>query len=448
MKAGVTRALLVGALALVLLAGAQGSALGAARLDRSFGEQGFIPIASGDAARFVWPPSGRQTIARDPSGRILVGGPDAMGFSVSRYRADGRLDRSFGEGGVATVSFGRSGRGLDRSGAVSALAVQPDGRILLAGNYEGNPQDYCDECSPEPEDPRAYAAIVRLDPDGSLDPRFGGDRRGRSLGIVHLRMTEITDLAIRGGKILLSGARITPWPDSSEVGFVARLRLDGGLDRGFGKRGWALLPRVRKGDGGPWSSISALAFAPGGTIFGAGYDRGRYLLTRLDAGGRRVRRFGGDGIRHLRVGKACACARGLGLARDRRGRLLVSGYARFGKRESIALVRLLPGGGLDRGFGAAGVARAAIGPTSLGAGVAVQRDGRIVVAGSSGRVFVDRLAVARFRPDGARDRSFFGGAFVSVRGGPGVQPLIDRSGGLLVAGETGVARFLIGRAGR
>lgn len=445
MKTGAIKALLVGALALVLLAGAQGSALGAARLDRSFGDAGFVPVEVAGAGGFVWPPSGRQTIALDPSGRLLVGGSDKRGFAVSRYRANGRLDRSFGENGVATVSFGEGGRALNRPGTVAALAVQPDGRILLAGNYEGNPQDYCEECSPEPEDHRAYAAVVRLDPDGSLDPRFGGDRRGRFLGIVKFRLIEITDLAIRGGRILIAGARITPWPQMSETGFLARLRLDGEVDRGFGEGGWSSLAAGKRGDT-PWSSISALAFGRGGKIYGGGYDGGRFLLARFGADGRRERGFGNGGVLRLRVGTPCACARGLGLTRDRRGRLLVSGYARFGKRDSVALVRVLPGGRLDRGFGAAGIARAPVGAGSSGRGVVVQPDGRIVVAAASGMLFQPRFTVVRLKPDGARDRSFFGGAFTAKAGGPGVQPLIDRAGRLLVAGEKGVARFLIGRA--
>ena len=63
-------------------------------------------------------------MALQPDGKILVAGYTfPWELSVVRYAPDGRLDRSFGSGGVAV---GPSGRAL-------GLAIQPDGKIVAAG---------------------------------------------------------------------------------------------------------------------------------------------------------------------------------------------------------------------------------------------------------------------------------------------------------------------------
>jgi len=97
---------------------------------------------------FVGEPSGPQSeapqaIATYPDNRFVVGGLSVPGvgetdFGVARLRANGSLDTSFGDGGTVTTVID------DRPGLqfsfVSALAVQPDGRVLavgLAGDSQG-----------------------------------------------------------------------------------------------------------------------------------------------------------------------------------------------------------------------------------------------------------------------------------------------------------------------
>jgi uncharacterized delta-60 repeat protein len=98
---------------------------------------------------FVGTPSGPQqeapqAIAIAPDGRFVVGGLSVPGagqtdFGLARLNADGSLDAAFGEGGTVTTVID------DRSGLqfsfVSALTVQPDGRVLavgLTGNRQGH----------------------------------------------------------------------------------------------------------------------------------------------------------------------------------------------------------------------------------------------------------------------------------------------------------------------
>src|SRR3569832_614950 len=107
-------------------------------LDKRFGKNGKITT---DFFRNV---DSISAIAIQPDGRILVAGfaqlPGNGGnprvFALARYRSDGNPDTSFGNGGAFTTSFGGS------FAAVSALMVQPDGKIVVAETVNFNPDQH------------------------------------------------------------------------------------------------------------------------------------------------------------------------------------------------------------------------------------------------------------------------------------------------------------------
>jgi uncharacterized delta-60 repeat protein len=77
-----------------------------------------------------------SSLALQPNGKIVAGGQTAVAnnadFAVFRYDPDGRLDESFGRGGVAIFDFqGREDR-------VHAVALQPDGKIVAVGQSEAD----------------------------------------------------------------------------------------------------------------------------------------------------------------------------------------------------------------------------------------------------------------------------------------------------------------------
>ncbi len=136
----------------------------AGRPDRSFGSGGTGVvdlggrIAQGSAVAAL--PDGRVLVAgslevdsRDPE----LGGSDAL---VARVDRDGRLDRSFGRQGVIRLRAGDAG-----FAGASALRVEADGRILLAGSAT--------DCG------TSSALVARLLPEGQIDRSFG--RRGALL---------------------------------------------------------------------------------------------------------------------------------------------------------------------------------------------------------------------------------------------------------------------------
>ena len=437
--------LIVSALAAFALS--QASVSAAARLDRSFGHRGYVEVP-GSAEWIGEAPTAGHRAAAYPGGRLVVGGHSVRGFAVYRYLPDGRPDRRFGDDGIAVVKLpGESGKGS--FGSVSALAVQPDGRILAAGLYTPFPVENCNECEPEYGDSREYSAVVRLHRDGALDTSFGGSRHGhRHQGMVLLHDKSINDMVVRRGKILIAGEAVQGPEEFGEDGYVARLDSAGSLDRSFGRRrGIVHLPPSRWDSESAQSSVGGIRLDAAGRIYAGGFDRGRFMLARLTRRGDIDRGFGRRGFVRTRVAGRCRCAWGQGLARDRRGRLLISGYVRLGDRSAIAIARYLPGGKLDPSFGRSGIVRTRLERAAYGDGVAVQRNGRIVVAASIAHphVYLGLFAAIRYMPDGSRDRSFFGDGVFEARflkpGDRAVQPLLDTSGRLLIVGETIVARF-------
>jgi uncharacterized delta-60 repeat protein len=141
-------------------------------LDPTFGSGGFVSEPVG--GRYA----GAQAIAIDASGRIVAAGNADGRVAVARYGPDGSVDRSFGTNGASTVGTG----GL--SGA-DGLALQLDGKIVVTGNGAN------------------VLAVLRLRPDGTLDPTFGEEGISRkAVGIY----AGVSDLVIQpSGQIVAAG---------------------------------------------------------------------------------------------------------------------------------------------------------------------------------------------------------------------------------------------------
>ena len=95
------------------------------------------------------------------AGVALVGTENA--FWAARMDATGRPDPSFGSAAGVTTLLGTGDESNGRDGHVRALAVQADGKVLVAGSARFEGASFW---------PRR-GAVVRYRPDGSLDPAFG-----------------------------------------------------------------------------------------------------------------------------------------------------------------------------------------------------------------------------------------------------------------------------------
>lgn len=173
-----------------------------------------------------------NAVALQGDGKIVVAGTtNAAGnsdFAVARLSADGTLDTGFGNGtGKAVVAFDAGGSNDDIGGS---LAIQPDGKLLVAGwsASAANGDDF---------------AIVRLLPDGTRDPAF--NLTGRvTVGFDFPASTNKSDQADNvivdpAGRILVGGVAQTSGQSFDFA--VARLLPNGQLDANFDGDGRATI---------------------------------------------------------------------------------------------------------------------------------------------------------------------------------------------------------------
>ncbi len=159
-------------------------------------------------------------VAIDSQGRILVGGEGSPGstgrdFLVARILPDGTLDTTFGtSNGKTTVNFGGS---LDDF--ASAMFVQPDGKIVLAGTVQSGGNN--------------NFAIARFDANGIPDTTLNGVGR-TTVDFAGQNDAGFSVVVQADGKILVGGAASSGTND--DFGIV-RLNVDGSLDSSFGTAG-------------------------------------------------------------------------------------------------------------------------------------------------------------------------------------------------------------------
>jgi uncharacterized delta-60 repeat protein len=175
-------------------------------LDSTFGSNGKL------TADFDSRNDQLHSLAIQPDGKIIaagaswkyldtVFGPD---FAIARFYANGAPDSSFGTDGRVITSIDGYQDGFD---IAYSVALQPDGKIILAGSTRSNIQD------PGYED----FALVRYNPDGSLDSSFGVN--GQLVTVV----SQYTDIAYSmiyqpDGKIVLGGT--APFGQNLYPGFA------------------------------------------------------------------------------------------------------------------------------------------------------------------------------------------------------------------------------------
>jgi uncharacterized delta-60 repeat protein len=343
-----------------------------------------------------------HAVAIQADGAVLVAGSSAFvtgtDFSVVRYGRDGGLDATFGNGGKVTTAVA-SGNGSDEAYAV---AVQPDGKILVAGNANmgSGGLDF---------------ALVRYNADGTLDTTFGnGGKVTTAIGAGTDRAYAI--LLQPDGRIVLGG-------DSDQVanGFdfaLVRYNTDGSLDPSFGNGGIVTTPIATFGGR---DSIYALTWQTVGgesRIVAVGGE-GDFVVARYTAAGALDAGFGNGGTVRGLFGSTIGAARGVVATAD--GKLVVAGHS----GHDHALVRLLADGVLDVSFGTAGRSVVAVSANNWDEVQALvqQADGKLVTAGWTyvGNSSSGDYVVTRFTVDGTLDTSFGDDGIVITPAAPGTK---------------------------
>jgi uncharacterized delta-60 repeat protein len=256
--------------------------------------------------------------------------------------------------------------------AAHAVAIQRDGKIVVVGFSFG--RDW---------------AIVRYNPDGSLDPTFGagGFKFVSPLGIEGDSWASA--VAIQpNGKLVVGG-----FTYANGLAFaLIRLNANGNLDPSFGSGG-ALLTDMLTGMGGD-SRVAALAIQPSGKIVAAGYAsiRGFYsdfALARYTDNGTLDPTFGTGGKVLTDLGGTAGIA---SLVAQTNGRIVAGGTA----GGDFAVARYTDNGSLDQTFGAGGTVLTDLGGYDALSAIVVQPNGKIVAAGSSNAHGTLDFALARY----------------------------------------------------
>ena len=245
-------------------------------LDTPFARPPWLPADNPHVAMF-------NALAIQPDGKIVAAGSSDLTVGVvARFTPDGQLDPTFGNGGWIAPQ---------PELAFFDLAIQPDGKLVAAGSrYE------------EIDISSGDAAVVRINPDGTLDAGFGD--AGRVLIV-----PPVTGHNIRGaasavvlgadGRILLGGGGEVSPDDGQYEGFeLFALNPDGSLDQGFGTAG-RVATRFRFPDATS-SQLWRLVMAPDGTLVASGSVQtatsGQFgVLAAYRADGAPLRSFGTEG---------------------------------------------------------------------------------------------------------------------------------------------------------
>jgi uncharacterized delta-60 repeat protein len=198
---------------------------------------------------------------------------------------------------------------------------------------------------------------------------------------------------------------------------AARAAAQGVLDPGFGSGGTLSLS-VAAGNNADEAFAVALDQDEG--IVAAGYrsdSNQRFAVVRLAHDGTLDSNFGQAGIASVTVGTR---ARAQALALQEDGKIVLAGYAVVNGVDQFAVVRLLAGGDPDPGFGSNGIVTTLFGTRDARAqAVAIQSDGKIVVGGWARNAANRDVALARYAKDGSPDPMFGSGGKVTIGIGTG-----------------------------
>ncbi len=306
------------------------------------------------------------------------------------------LDLTFDSDGVVTTSVS-IGNDYGRS-----MVIQPDGKIVVAGN-SSNGLEY-------------VFTIVRYNTNGSLDSTFDTDGIvTTSIGDSNSRANAV---AIQSdGKIVAAGFG---YNGTSADFALARYNTNGSLDSTFDNDG---IVTTAIGGGISNNVITSMLIQPDGKIVTGGsstnINNSAYVftLTRYNTDGSLDNSFDTDGIAITQVWYHDA-VNALALQSD--GKIIAAGLSlNFNYDLDVALARYNTDGSLDNTFDNDGIVTTVIGAsTDIANAVAIQPDGKIVIAGVTYNGFDFDFALVRYNANGSLDNTFDTDGIVTTIIGP------------------------------
>lgn len=323
-------------------------------MDASFGTGGkFVTAFTTGHAKI-------NAMALQSDGKIVLAGSwfgllAQETFLVARLLPDGTLDSTFGGDGIVTTVTGTRG-------AAYSVAIQSDS-LIIAGGYSKNASEtYVD------------FTLVRYKPNGSIDSSFNLD------GIVKTDFfgydDKINALVItKSNKILAAG--YASFMGGTENRFaLAKYNINGALDINFSSNGKADYAFDTYDD-----KAYAILIQPDDKIILGGHGVTAAVLMRVNSGGELDSTFSDDGRKHFWWGAGDNEIHGMALQPD--GKILTAGFCQP-SQSAFSVARITQDGIVDSSFGTNGMNTSTFQLLRSKAHcMALQKDGRIVVAGTS-----------------------------------------------------------------
>ena len=296
-------------------------------------------------------------------GKIVTVGSVSENFLIARYNTDGSLDSSFSDDGYQPTSVG------DHSAALT-VAIQFDGKIVAGGSSSYG----------------LNSALARYNTDGSLDTTFNS----KSGNTVYKKTAVQKD-----GKAVVTG---TTWNGNNFNSVIVRYNTNGSLDKTFSNDGIKTI-----------DAVDPVAIQNDGKIVVGG----RSAIIRYNTDGSLDSSFSKDGKQICNFGIAS-------IALQSDGKIVVAGtydtaVVNFGATtyfDFFAIARYNSDGSVDKTFNKGAVQTFQLqdnfgdDSSSYASSVAIQPNGKIMVAGMGGTDPYTFFCIARLNADGSLDSSF------------------------------------------
>lgn len=354
---------------IVLLCGSGIVRANAGDLDPTFGGDGKVTtdILTNSDERIT-------SLALQADGKIVAAGLTfglTVDFALVRYNTDGTLDSTFGASGRVTTDFNGT------SDFATAVAIQPDGKIVAAGYFDTN------------------FAVARYNTNGSLDTSFSGDGKVTTdLGLPAYAQ----GIAIQPNSKIIVAGHTNPVSGTGQT-FILRYNTDGSLDPSFDFDGKIIM------DFGTDTFTYAVVIDGNNRILVAAAVSGDFALARFNPDGSPDVTFGTAGKVTTDFGGGSVQTYAMAVGPD--GKIVVAGYISISSQFDFAVARYNNDGSLDLSFDFDGKTTLDFnGDDDVAQTVVLQPDGEVVLGGYTRGGASTDFAAARFNSDGSLDSTF------------------------------------------
>lgn len=352
-------------------------------LDLTFNNNGIAttPIGSSNAL------AGPSALSVQSDGKIIVGGGSFQngytGFTIVRYLTNGSLDSTFGNNGVVFTQIGMSS-------GITSIALQNDGKIIVAGNTKLNSSTF-------------NFTAIRYDTNGIPDATFGN---GGVAMIDVENSSNCYNIALKqNGKIVLSG--YSNFNFNTGISLV-QLNADGTLDTNFGTGGVSIHHFAESPDIEAWAMAldANEKIVTTGIIYDTILQRNKISIARFNTNGSMDMGFGINGITKTSLNNNTDDA-GNAVAIQSDGKILIAANSLC----DAVILRYNSNGLPDSSFGAAGIIVTNFETSECASpyGIIIQSDGKIIAAGVSGINALNgngNFGLIRFNSNGTIDNTF------------------------------------------